>query len=109
MPDTTSITADQVHLAVQDLRARAAVLPEKIELGIAQREALEAEVRAAAGTDDIGPLTSYMGLEIIKSRRQDHVRLLAAGESGDDVDVGQVQPIAPSGPDAPVESGPSAD
>jgi hypothetical protein len=109
MPDTTRISADQVHFAIRELRGRAEILPEKIELGIAQREAIEAEVRAAAGTDDIGPLTSYMGLEIITSRKHDHVRLLAAGESGDDVEVGQVQSIAPSGPDAPVESGPSGD
>lgn len=102
MADTTTLTADQVRAQVNELRARSEQQPEKIELGVLQRQAIEADVRTAAGTDDIGPLTSYNGLEVVKSRKQDYVRLLAAGESGDDVEVDQVQPVAPSGPDAPV-------
>lgn len=100
---TDQLTADQVHAQVHDLRARSATVPEKIELGIAQRDAIEAEVRAAAGTDDIGPLTSYNGLEIVKSRRQDHVRLLGSGDKGEDVEIVPAEPSAPSGPDAPIE------
>lgn len=95
------LTADQVHAQVHDLRARATTPPTRIELGVLQREAIEADVRMAAGTDDIGPLTEYNGLPIVKSRRQDHVKLLAADDSGDDVEVEQVTASSPSGPDAP--------
>lgn len=100
------LTAADVHQQVHDLRARATVPPTRIELGVLQREAIEAEVRTAAGTNDIGPLTEYNGLPIVRSRRQDHVKLLAADDSGDDVEVEQVTASAPSGPDAPVESEP---
>jgi hypothetical protein len=99
MADT--LTADQVHAQVHELRAQAERQPFKIELGKRQREAIEADVRAAAGTNDIGPLTQFQGLDIVKSRKDDHVRLLAADESGDDVEVESVQPVTPSGPDAP--------
>lgn len=101
MADTEKLTADQVHAQVHELRAQAANAPAKIELGKRQREAIEADVRAAAGTNDIGPLTQFQGLDIVKSRKDDHVRLLAADESGDDVEVEPVQPVAPSGPGAP--------
>lgn len=107
MADT--LTADQVHAHVHELRARAETPPEKIELGQAQIAAIEAEVRAAAGTNDIGPLTQYNGLEIVKSRKHDHVRLLRAGESGEDEEVPQIEAVAPSGPEAPAELEPSGD
>lgn len=98
-PDQT-MTADAVHAAVHDLRARAETPPEKIELGQAQLAAIEADVRAAAGTDDIGPLTQFQGLPIVRSRKQDHVRLLRAGEKGEDEAVPEVAIVAPSGPEA---------
>lgn len=98
---TDTLTAADVHQRVHDLRAQAATQPEKIELGKSQRAAIEAEQRAAAGSDDIGPLTQFQGLAVVKSRRDDHVKLLALGEDGEDVEVDTVEPTAPSGPDAP--------
>lgn len=100
-----AMTADQVHLQVHGLRATAAQPPAKIELGRQQRAAIEADVRAAAGTDDIGPLTQFQGLEIVKSRRDDHVRLLAVDEDGEASEVEPVEPVAPSGPEAPAVEG----
>lgn len=99
MPDQT-ITADQVHAAVHDLRARADAPPEQIELGQQQLAAIEADVQAAAGTKDIGPLTQFQGLPIVRSRKQDHVALLRAGERGDTEPVPEVEQPAPSGPEA---------
>lgn len=98
MADT--LTADQVHAAVHDLRARAASAPEKIELGQTQLAAIEKDIQEAAGTKDIGPLNQFQGLEIVRSRKQDHVRLLAPGERGEDEPVPVVEPVAASGPDA---------
>lgn len=95
------LTADQVHARVHELRAQAATPPEKIELGRQQIAAVEASVRAATGMTDIGPLIEFQGLPIVKSRRDDHVKLLATGEQGEDVEVEQTPQIAPSGPDAP--------
>lgn len=95
MPDQT-ITADQVHAAVHDLRARAESPVEKIELGQQQLAAIEADVQEAAGTKDIGPLTQFQGLPIVRSRKQDHVALLGA----DAEPVPDVEQPAPSGPEA---------
>lgn len=100
------LTAADVHAHVHDLRARAETPPEKIELGQMQRDAIEADVKAAAGTNDIGPLQQFQGLEIVRSRKHDHVRLLRAGERGEDEEVPIVEVAAPSGPEAEVvESG----
>lgn len=102
------ITAADVHQHVHELRATAAQAPAKIELGRQQRAAIEADVRTAAGTDDIGPLVQFQGLQIVKSRRDDHVKLLATGEDGEDLEIDVLEPVAPSGPDAPaVEAEPS--
>lgn len=84
---TDKLTADQVHQQVHDLRAQAAQLPEKIELGRAQREAIMAGIREAAGTNDVGELREFQGMPVVKSSRADHVKLLATGESGEDVEV----------------------
>lgn len=108
MPDTEKLTADQVHARVHELRAQAASAPVKIELGKRQRDAIETEIRAAAGTDDIGPMTQYNGLAVVRSRKDDHVRLLGAGDQDEDVELVPTEQLAPSGPDAP-EVEPSGD
>jgi hypothetical protein len=96
-----SLTADQVHAHAHELRGIAARPPQKIALGVQQRAALEAAQRAAAGTDDIGPLTEFQGLPIVKSRKDNWVGLLGADETGDDAEVEVTEPVAPSGPEAP--------
>lgn len=107
MPDT--LTADQVHEQVRALRDRAATPPEKIELGKSQIAAIEASHREITGLADVGPLREFQGLPVVKSRRDDHIKLLASGEQGEDVEVEAVEQPAPSGPDAPVveEAAPS--
>lgn len=102
---TDQMTVDQVHAAVHDLRATAAQPPEKIELGKAQREAILQSVRDAAGTQDVGELREFQGLPVVKSRQDDHVRLLATGDEGEDVEVPVVELVAPSGPEAPAVEG----
>lgn len=100
MTDQT-LTADQVHQQVHDMRAIAAQPPAKIELGRTQREAILQAVRDATGTNDVGELREFQGMPVVKSRRDDHVKLLAVGEDGEDVEVPIVEPVAPSGPEAP--------
>jgi hypothetical protein len=101
MTDST-LTADQVHAAVHELRATAAQPPEKIELGRSQIAAILEGQRQAAGMQDVGELREFQGLPVVKSRRDDHVKLLAANEDGEDVEVETVAATEPSGPDAPV-------
>jgi hypothetical protein len=114
MPDQT-MTADQVHAQVHALRATAATTPASIELGRQQRAAIEASMREAAGTDDIGPLREFQGLPIVKSRRDDHVQLLATGEDGEDVAVENTPPatqpeeLIAAQPESTVEAAPSGD
>lgn len=95
------VTADMVHAQVLEMRTRAAQAPERIELGKSQIAAIEAAHRLAAGTDDIGPLIEFQGLPVVKSRRDDHIRLLVTGDNGEDTEVDGAQPATPSGPDAP--------
>lgn len=104
MTDQT-LTADMVHDQVHALRATAATPPVKIELGKTQREAVLQAVREAAGTNDVGELREFQGMPVVKSRRDDHVKLLAAGDDGEDVEVDTVTVIAPSGPAAPAVEG----
>jgi len=105
---TDALTAAQVHDQVHALRAQAAQDPEKIELGRAQIAAILDEQRTASGLQDVGPLTHFQGLPVVKSRREDHVKLLATGEQGEDVEVETVEQPVASGPDAAtVEAEPS--
>ena len=101
------LTADRVHVLVHELRARADIQPARIELGIAQRAALEAEVRDASGLADIGPMTQYNGLEIIKSNKHDHVRLLPADEVKDSTEA-HLSPVPPGAVSTAVEATTSA-
>jgi hypothetical protein len=101
----SALTADQVHDRVHALRDQAATLPEKIELGKSQRDAILQDVRDAAGMQDVGELREFQGLPVIKSSRADHMKLLATGEQGEDVEVDAVQQPAPSGPEAPAVEG----
>lgn len=101
------LTADQVHEQVRALRDRAATPPEKIELGKSQIAAIEASHREITGLADVGPLREFQGLLVVKSRRDDHVKLLATGEEGEDVEIETIEQPAPSGPDAPVEEAPA--
>lgn len=95
------MTADQVHDQVRLLRDQAATPPEKIELGKQQIAAILAWHSELTGQQDQGPVVQFQGLPIVKSRRHDHVKLLATGEQGEDVEVETVTIAAPSGPDAP--------
>jgi hypothetical protein len=101
------LTADQVHEQVRTLRDRAATPAERIELGKSQIAAIEAAHRDLTGLSDVGPLREFQGLVVVKSRRDDHVKLLATGEQGEDVEVETIEQAAPSGPDAPVVETPA--
>jgi hypothetical protein len=108
-----ALTADQVHAQVHDMRAQAATVPEKVELGKMQRDALEQAARDASGLSDVGPLREFQGMPVVKSRREDHVKLLAANEAGEDVEVDVVPPpaqpaevIAGAEPGATMEAAP---
>lgn len=94
------MTADEVHAQTHALRAQAAQQPAKIELGRSQRAAIEQAQREAAGFDP-GPLLEFQGLPVVKSRRDDHIKLLATDEDGEDVEIEPVAVEQPSGPDAP--------
>jgi hypothetical protein len=100
MADQT-MTADQVHNQVHAMRAQTATVPQKVELGRQQMAAIEAAQREAAGSEDVGPIREFQGMAVVKSRRENHVLLLAEGDSGEDVELEPVTPEAPSGPDAP--------
>jgi hypothetical protein len=97
------MTGDDVHAQVHVLRAQLVEPPERIELGRKQIAAIEAAQRQAAGSGDIGPLLEFQGLLIIKSERDDHVKLLAAGEQGEE--VAPAAAVAPA-PPVPVAEAP---
>lgn len=104
-----SITASDVHAQTNDLRAQLTTPPDRIELGRQQIAAIEADQREVSGMADIGPLTQFQGMTVVRSKRDDCLKLLAANEDGEDAEVDQVEPVAPSGPDAPpAEAEPSA-
>jgi hypothetical protein len=105
-----ALTYEALHAQVQDLRLHAVQQPERIELGHTQRAAVEAYFRTLNGQEDVGPILEFNGLPVVKSRRDDHVRLLASGDEGEDVEVEMTEPPVASGPEAPVveESTPSA-
>jgi len=108
MAEQQQLTAEQIHEDVLTMRSTIASQPMKIELGRQQRAVIEAAQHAAAGFDS-GPLVEFQGLPVVKSRREDHVRLLGEGDEGEDVELEPVQVATPSGPDAPaVESQASA-
>lgn len=80
------MTADEIHAQMYALRSQSAQQAVKIELGHKQRAVLEQANHDAAGFDS-GPLVEFQGLPVVKSRRDDHLRLLAEGDNGEDVEV----------------------
>jgi hypothetical protein len=95
-----ALTYETLHAQVQDLRLHAVQQPERIELGKTQRAAIEAYFRDLNGQEDVGPILEFNGLPVVKSRRDDHVRLLASGDEGDDVEVEMAEAPVASGPEA---------
>lgn len=102
MADET-LTYETLHAQVQDLRLHAVQQPERIELGRSQRAAIETYFRNLTGQDEVGPILEFNGLPVVRSRRDDHVRLLASSEDGEDVEVPMEEPPVASGPEAPAQ------
>jgi hypothetical protein len=80
---------------VTDARQRDPRVPTGIRLGVAQRDAIAASLRAATGLDDVGPLTQFAGLEVLPSRSGDRLDLVYSEDAEP-----TPEPV-PSGPDAP--------
>lgn len=95
-----ALTYEALHAQVQDLRLHAVQQPERIELGKTQRAAIDAYFQNLTGQEDAGPILEFNGLPVVKSRRDDHVRLLASGDEGEDVEVEMAEPPVASGPEA---------
>lgn len=97
-----SSTFESMLAEVSDTRQRDARTPTGIRLGQAQRDVIEEHVRASTGLADVGPVTSFAGLDVLPSRSADKLEL-----AWPDDEPAPAEPVQ-SGPEAPAVEQPSA-
>lgn len=78
------LTYDAIHDQVRTARMLDDRTPKGIRLGTSQVETIQKQQAALAGLDDVGPLSEFLGMQILPSRAADRMQLVYEGDADDD-------------------------